>query len=296
MLLIVLLVLSLALTALYAREGEDGPLHTVQGAVSGAVAPLKFVGSLGGSAVDSAVDAVSDATASPETLSALRDENAQLRERVVQLEEMIQEQQRATELLEMKESYDFSTVAARVVGRSTDAWNQTVTLDAGSAEGVRSGLPVMGGSGLVGMVISATEHSCEVRLITDPESGVAAMVQSSRAEGIVTGSLEGALYFESESMDARIEPGDAIITSGIGGSCFKGLLVGTVALVEQVQGGSALRVVVSQNGSASALEEVLIVTSMDAEGSSAEDEGQAAEGGVQDVNADDDGAPGGDAA
>lgn len=267
-LLIVLLALSLALTAVYAREGGSGVLHTAQNAVSGLVAPLKFVGALGGSAVDSTVDAVSDATASAETLSALRDENAALRERVVQLEEMIQEQERALELLDMKESYDFSSVGARVIGRSTDAWNQTVTLDAGSADGVRSGLPVMGGSGLVGMVISTAEHSCEVRLITDPASGVAAMVQSNRAEGIVTGSLEGALYFECESMSAQIAPGDAIITSGIGGSYFGGLYIGTVALVESVQGGSTLRVVVAQNGSTAALEEVLVVTGMNDDSSS----------------------------
>ncbi|MEG0324885.1 MAG: rod shape-determining protein MreC, partial [Raoultibacter sp.] len=237
-LLIVLLVLSLVCTAVYASEDEHGVLHSMQGAVSGIVAPLKFVGALGGSVADSAGTAISDATASDDSLSGLRDQNQQLRERVAELEEYMQEAERLQALVGVQDAYGFESTGARVIGRNTDAWNQTITLDKGSNDGLRSGLPVMGQSGLVGMIISTTPSTADVRLIVDPESGVSAMVQSSRTEGIVHGSLEGVLYLEDMAANASVTEGDVVITSGLGGSYFRGLIIGTVTKVERNSSGA----------------------------------------------------------
>ena len=267
-LLIVLLALSLACMIFYAREGDEGPLHTVQNNASYIVSPLKFVGAIAGQLIDQASEAAEDASADEETLSALREANSELREQLAQLEEYAQEAQRLEALLELRDSYDFDSVAARVIGQSTDSWNQVITIDVGSDDGVRSGLPVMGASGVIGMVISTTASTAEVRLITDPQSGVAAMVQSSRVQGIVSGSLEGVLYFEDFETDSEISVGDVITNSGIGGSYFGGLMIGTVTRVEQTQNGTITEVVVTQNSEASALEEVLVVLSLndDADG------------------------------
>lgn len=264
-LLIVLLALSIVCMAVYAQEKEGGPLHTVQDAVSGIAAPFKFVGSLGGAAVDSVGTAVGDATASDSAMSGLREQNQELRERVSQLEEYMQEAQRLQDLLGIKDAYGFESVGARVVGRSTDA-NQIVTIDRGSDDGLRSGLPVMGRSGLVGMVVSTTPGTADVRLVKDAQSGVAAMVQSSRVEGIVSGSVEGVLYFEDMPADAKIEEGDVIITSGLGGNYFKGLIIGTVTKVEKNASGSTVRAVVAPNGEIGPLEEVLVILDMQSDG------------------------------
>lgn len=258
-LLAVLLVVSIALLTLYSREGDEGPIHTVQSTVSGVFAPLKLVGAGISSGVDAAGDAVADATADESSLNALRETNAELRALVSQTEEYRQEAQRLQALLDMNDRYDIDGVSARVVGKSATAWHQTISIDAGRADGVEAGMTVMGANGVVGQVASVSDHTSEVRLLTDSQSGAAAMVQSSRAEGIVRGSLEGLLYLEDLDEDAQVAVGDVVVTSGLGGSYVSGLIIGTVVRVDAGQGGSPSTVVVSPNADAGALEEVTVV-------------------------------------
>lgn len=258
-LLVAFLVVSLALVTLYSREDADGPLHAVQSGVSGAIAPLKFVGAAANSGVNDAAEGFGNLTADESTLSGLRENNAELRELLSQADEYKQEAQRLQQLLDLKDKYDIDGVGARVIGNPDEAWSQTITIDKGTADGVETGLTVMGTSGVVGQVFSAAEHTAKVRLLTDPDSGAAARVESSRAEGVVRGSLEGLLYLENLDADAQVERGDVVITSGLGGSYASGLIIGTVVKVDTRQGESTKRVVVSPNDTAGTLEEVLVV-------------------------------------
>ena len=99
------------------------------------------------------------------------------------------------------------------------------------------------------------------------------LVQSSRAEGIVRGSLEGLLYLEDLQSTAEVKAGDVIVTSGLGGSFFRGIIVGEVVSVEQQAGDTSPVIVVSPNADASSFEEVLVVTAVGNAG--AADEGAA---------------------
>ena len=265
-LLVVLLALSLVLVTAYSREGEDGILHSVQSAVHSTIAPLKLVGASAGAAAGELGDAVEDLTATPETLNALKEQNAALIEMIAQSEEYRQEAERLQALLDLKDAYDIEGVSARVIGRSTDAWNQTVTIDVGTDDGVETGLTVMGAYGVIGQVVSASPSSATVRLITDPQSGAAAMLQVTRAEGVVRGSLDGLLYLENVEADVQVAVGDIVLTSGLGGSYTRGLLIGLVVSVEGNQGDSSRRIVVSPNETASNLEEVIVVFSAKAAG------------------------------
>lgn len=280
--LIVLVVVSIACMTVYCREGESGPLHTVQNVVSGIVAPVESVGASAGAALEDASNAVDDATASDETLTALRERNAELTELVTQAEEYRQEAQRLQGLLDLSDTYDIDGVAARVIGRSTDAWNQTVTIDAGSDAGVEAGLTVMGPSGVVGQVISVSAGSSTVRLLTDPQSGAAAMVQSSRAEGVVRGSLSGVLYLENVDADVVLNVGDVVLTSGMGGSYTRGLLIGTVVRIDGNANDATRRVVVAPNEEASSFEEVIVVKSADSADSSSD--GSSSDGSSDDAS------------
>ena len=207
-LLVAFLVASLALVTLYSREGQDGPLHAVQSGVSGAVAPLKFVGAAASAGVNDAAEGFGNLTADESTLSGLRESNAELRELLSQADEYKQEAERLEGLLDLKQSYDIDGVAARVVGKSVEAYNQTVTLDVGRDDGVESGMTVMGATGVVGQVKSTDARTCEVRLLTDQNSGAAAIIQSNRGEGIVRGSLEGLLSAVFEAYARREDPQD----------------------------------------------------------------------------------------
>lgn len=260
-LLVVFALVSVVLMSVYASEGAGGILHTMQVQAHALMAPFQLVGESGGAFVEDAGVKFSDATADSGVLSELRQQNEELTELVTQAEEYRLEAERLQDLLNLKDAYAIEGVTGRVIGRSTDAWNQTITVDVGTSDGVEVGLTVLGPSGVVGQVTSATAGSCTVRLLTDPASGVAALVQSSRAEGIVRGSLNGLLYLDNVSPDIAVEAGDVVLTSGLGGSFAKGLLIGTVVRVDGRTGDESRKIVVAQNERVTSLEEVIVVLS-----------------------------------
>lgn len=260
-LLIVFIAASIVLMTVYCMGGTSGPLQVIQRAGNAVVAPFEFLGTSGGAFVDNASQVVGDSTASEETLSALRDQNAELTQLLTQSEEYRLEIERLQDLLKLKETYDIEGVSGRVIGHSFDAWNQTVTIDVGEADGVQTGLTVMGPHGVIGQVISVSPSSAIVRLLTDPQSGVAAIIQSNRAQGIVRGSLNGLLHLENVDEDAKVKEGDVVLTSGLGGSFTKGLLIGQVIQVEGNAQDGTRQIIVSANESSSSLEEVLVVFS-----------------------------------
>lgn len=259
--LIVLLAASIVLMTVYSMGGASGPLHVIQRAVNAVVAPFEVLGTTGGAFVASASQAVGDATAEEETLSQLREQNEELTQLLTQSEEYRLEIERLQDLLKLKKMFNIEGVSGRVIGHSYDAWNQTVTIDVGSAEGVEVGLTVMGPHGVIGQVISVMPSASVVRLLTDPQSGVAAMIQSTRAQGIVRGSLNGLLHLENVDEDAKVKVGDVVLTSGLGGSFTKGLLIGQVIQVEGNAQDGTRQIIVSANEKSASLEEVLVVFS-----------------------------------
>ncbi len=261
-LLIIFLVLSLVCTTVYSSESEDGPLHTIQNGFSSLSAPFQFIGAGISAAGNSASTGVEDLSADANTLSQLKQQNEELRSYVSQLEEYRQEAQRLEQLQKLSDSYNMDSVTCHVVGKSNDAWSRTITLDQGSDSGVEPGMPVCGATGIVGQVLSVTPATCEVRLIQDSRSGVAVLVQSNRAQGLLKGSLDGLLYLQDVDSSKKVKVGDVIITSGSGGSYLRGLMVGTVVKVEQTDGESNRTIVVSPNEDADALEEVMVVKKM----------------------------------
>ena len=258
-LLVALLVVSIVSMVVYANEGESGPLHSLQdatmnltGQAKGSTVGIGVVGQVTG-------DALSDATAGPSTLSALREENEQLRQQLAEAEEYRQEADRLRGLLDMKQVSGVTGPVAHIIGRSTGAWDQSVTIDMGSNEGVRAGMTIMGATGVIGQVSRTTEDTATVRLLTDPNSGAAVMIQSSRENGIVHGSINGLLYLEDLDEDVIPEVGDVIVTSGLGGSYERGLIVGAVVNVNKTAANPLGTVIVNPNDSARMLEEVIVV-------------------------------------
>lgn len=247
--------------AVYTHEGEGGPLHALQGTLKAALVPAETAGIQLDAAAEGAAQANDDAAASEETLTQLRERNAELTALLAQAEELRKENERLQGLVNIVGAYGVEGPTGRVVGRSTDAWNQTVTLDVGSSSGVEEGLTVIGSTGVVGQVISVAPGSCVVRLLTDPQSGAAALVQSSRAEGVVRGSLAGLLYLENTDAKAELSVGDVVLTSGLGGSYTRGLLIGTIVRIEGGSGDAGRQVVVAPNDTAAPLEELTVVLS-----------------------------------
>ena len=268
-LLIILLVVSLVLVIVYSREGDEGALHSLQNTTSAVSSPLSSAGTAAGSLAASA--SLEDLTADGQTMSQLKESNAQLSQMVVELEEYRQEASRLEALIGIHDVYGFSSVAAHVTGYSSDSYNRIITIDVGTASGVKPGLPVMGSTGVVGQVVSCSTYTSEVRLLNDAQSGVAVMLQNSRAEGILSGSVEGVLYLQGVDEGTEVKEGEAVITTGLGGGYFRGLVVGVVSKVEQRQGDATRTIVISPNSSFSNISEVLVVLGMSNDGAASSD-------------------------
>ncbi len=260
-LVVVLLVLSVALVSIHAQEGSQGPLHRIQSIASMITSPLRLIGSGVAYAADAAGDVVEDVTVSDAAYTALQEENAELKAQLVEMEELRQENERLTSLLEVHELYDISGATGLVIGSSSDSYSSDITVSVGSSSGVEVGQAVVGPGGLVGQVMEVSPLTCRVRLLTDPQSGISAYLQDSRAEGIVSGSVDGLLYLEYVDDSVQVEVGDVVVTSGMGGSYPAGIAIGTVTNVISKAGTAERTIIVTPLAEADALEEVTIVFS-----------------------------------
>lgn len=158
---------------------------------------------------------------------------------------------------------------ARVVGRDPTSLRQYITVDRGADAGVRPGMAVVSPGGvLVGQVSSATTVTAQVLLVTDVDSSVSAKIERTRADGIVEGRWQkGAFmlmrYIEqglTADQEPRVQPGDWVVTSGLGGVVPAGLLIGQVRGVTQTDSGLEQQAEIVPAVDVRSVESVLIIT------------------------------------
>lgn len=199
-------------------------------------------------------------------LMQVRRENLRLREEIKTLNqslaaagETLHENERLTRLLEMRKTVREPTVAAAVIGEDVAPWFRTLTIDQGTSSGVREGMPVLAAGGVVGQTIKVTPNSSRVLLLTDHASGIAGLIQRSRARGVVKGIGESLCSLEFTMREEEVTVGDLVVTSGVGGVFEKGLPIGTVTMVKKGQYGIFQTVTIKPTVSTAHLEEVLVV-------------------------------------
>ncbi len=122
---------------------------------------------------------------------------------------------------------------ARVVGIDPSNLVRFIIVDQGSEDGVRTAMPVLTPQGLVGRVTDTGAHWAKVLLILDPSSSVNAVVQSTRATGVVQGDINGNPVIKYVPQGEAIKTGDLILTSGLGGNFPKRLVIGQVTDVRK---------------------------------------------------------------
>lgn len=260
--MIVLCVISLLLLTFYLREGDTGPIHAVRGGVMTVTSPVRMLGSAVAAPFGALGNIAQNATASSETLSELKKRNEELTAQVAELSEAQETAERLEKLVGLKSTYSLESTAARIIGSSGDAWTDSVIIDKGSASGFEVGMPVCSSGGVIGQIIEVSANTSTVRLITDDQSGVSAMIQGSRAQGVLQGQADGTLRLEYVVSDAEVATGDIVITSGIGGTFPKGLPLGTVASIDRAPNAVYYTIVVRAASSAESNEEVLVITSV----------------------------------
>lgn len=148
-----------------------------------------------------------------------------------------------------------------VVGSEPNPYLRYVTINVGDQQGVEPEMPVVsGGPGLVGRVAEVGPRTAKVQLLTDPDSAVAAVLQTSRITGLVVGQPDGTLRMEYIPQETKIDVGDIVLTSGLGGILPKGLVIGQVTEVVQRDYALFQAAVVRPAIDLSRLELVLVIT------------------------------------
>ena len=202
-------------------------------------------------------------------LRGAQSENENLRKQVAELEVRLQEQRalaaRAAQLeaaLKLQESTTLPTIAAEIIAGNPNPGLLTVTVNRGSSDGVQPDMAVIAPKGIVGRVIGpVASRASRVQLLIDQAAGVGALTERTRAGGLVVGAEtdgHAGLRMDFVSNLADVNPGDAVVASGIDGIYPKGFLIGTI---EKSERGKQLHraITVKPAVDFSALEEVLIV-------------------------------------
>jgi rod shape-determining protein MreC len=212
-------------------------------------------------------------------LRGVRQENKQLKEQIQQLRieearlnEDATQAHRLQALLGFKEQYISHTVAAQVIGTSGSEQSRSVYIDKGSRDGLKQDMAVITGDGVVGKVLRVFSGTAQVLLINDQTSGVGAILEKSRLQGVLRGTPNGDVVLEKVMSDEPVQPGDNVITSG-GDQIFpKGLPIGAVT---KVAPGAELfyKIDVKPSADLSRLEEVLVVTEVKEKAPSVDDSG-----------------------
>jgi rod shape-determining protein MreC len=198
-------------------------------------------------------------------LQSVRSDNEQLRREVAQLQIALQ-QQRAlaqqsrtlAELLQLREGTQLETVAAGVIAGSASPDFRTLTIDKGTTDGLRPDMAVIAPAGVVGRIITPSARAAKVQLLIDRNAAAGAIVERSRAQGVVEGT-GGSLLLNYVSGTADVQSGDVVSTSGIDGIYPKGFVIGQIESVER-RAGDFGAIVIRPAVDFSSIEAVLVVT------------------------------------
>jgi rod shape-determining protein MreC len=259
--LAVLLAAAIVLITIDFRQPDGGPTDRLQRLAITIFGPLQQ----GASAV---VRPVADLVGGIAELGGLRRDNRRLEAEVARLRaeertyaDVLEENRRLRGALGMAERCGCRTVGASVVAGSGSNFQLSVTVDAGTRQGVARDMAVVDADGLVGRVTQVTADYATVLLVNDPASGVAATLARGKAPGIVKGSGSQLLSFQPVRAGTKVQRGDPVVTQGYQGSIFPaGLPIGVVERVDPAGAASLVpRVAVRPYANLGALDVVAIV-------------------------------------
>jgi rod shape-determining protein MreC len=161
-------------------------------------------------------------------------------------------------LLELREHMPLKTLAAEIIGAAATPDFRTLTIDKGTRDGVKADMSVIAPAGVVGRLVVPSVRSAKVQLLIDRNAAAGAIIERTRAQGVVVGGGDDRLRLDYMSEVFDVVVGDVVVTSGIDGIYPKGFVIGQVETVERA-GSAYKRIVIKPAVDFSSLEEVLVV-------------------------------------
>lgn len=189
----------------------------------------------------------------------LNKEVALLKQRLNSLSEVYFENKRLKNLLSFKQKTSYRVIPARVIGRSPENWSSIAIIDKGSSSGIECGMTAITYLGLAGRIMETSASTSKIMLINDPDFSVSSLVQRSRQEGLVCGTLGNSLMMRYLPKEADVRVSDNVITSGLTNVCPKGLIIGTVTDIGDEFSGLARYCVIKPAVDLHNIEEVLVI-------------------------------------
>lgn len=235
---VALLLLAIVSMVLDRRRVAEGgrPLPWWQATILDVTAPIERL-------VSAPIDGVKGIYRDYVDLLAVRSDNTRLAERLAEIEsenmqfrEALVTSGHLERVAAMRDEAEIPMLPAEIVGLDVTPWFRSILIDRGSEHGVLPGNPVVTQDGVVGVVTATSPHAAKTMLLLDHQSAVDALVQRSRARGIVRGAGREALEFEFFVRESDVVVGDEVVTSGLGGIYPKGLRLGRVAEIREATG------------------------------------------------------------
>ncbi|MCM8762995.1 MAG: rod shape-determining protein MreC [Candidatus Omnitrophica bacterium] len=189
----------------------------------------------------------------------LRKDNDILMAKLNMLNELYLENIRLKEMLGFKQGFIYKLLGARVIGHDPTDWSSVIIIDKGKDSGIKENQLVVTHLGLAGKIIEVGYNTSKVMLINDPHINIPVIIQRSRQDGLVTGTLQDNLVMKYLAYDADINIGDTVVTSGLDDVYPKGLLVGKVRSLSRDATGLSRYAIIEPAVKVSRLEEVLVV-------------------------------------
>jgi len=195
----------------------------------------------------------------------VRNENEALRRELANAQVEVQRQRALADrtrsletILGLSNSIELQTAAAQIIGAAASPDFRTVTIDKGSVHQLRADMAVLAPTGVVGRVVIAGPRASRVQLLVDRNAAAGALIERSRAQGVVVGAGDDRLRLDYVSETQDVAVGDTVVTSGIDGIYPKGFVIGQVESVDK--NGVAFRsIAIRPAVDFSTLEDVLVV-------------------------------------
>ena len=263
--LVLVILASFTLIVLDARRSAGSPVEPLRQAAASVFGPLESGATSAREPVNDLRDRLADVKKLQEDNEKLKAENERLN---AELRTTDYARNRAAELDRLlKVAPSYKVTPARVIAfGNAQSFNHTVTIDAGTADGVRPDMTVLNGDGLVGRVVRTTEATATVLLIGDRNSTVGGRLNSTLALGFVSGRGEvgssATLDYKLVDLKARPKVGDRIVTWGSRGKApyVPGVPIGVVTAVTPVQGAIGSTALVKPFVDPSRIDTVGVVT------------------------------------
>ncbi len=231
----VLIALSVGLVV--AGKFDPPVLGVVRSAVQDAVAPLLRAMTVAVAPLLSAGRVAAEWQTLADERNKLRDENDRLKGWEARARALERQTAALVEMVRVVEEPQLAFVTARVVTGTGGPFVRAALVDAGRESGIKPGYPVMSAQGLTGRIVAAGSRSARLLLVTDYNSRIPVVIGASAARAVMQGDNGPLPRIAYLPLDSRIQPGDDVFTSGVGGLFPRGLRVGTV-----VDTGETLRV------------------------------------------------------